>query len=75
MRLLYDRCTDASHGTENSQIPKPYKVKTVANQGCVAAPTLFSVSLTAALCIPIGNVSASVQIYRMERSLSNLDRL
>ena len=61
---------------ENGLTSEPFKVKSGVKQGCVIAPTLFSIFIGAVLHLTKNYVPPGIELkYRMDGKLLNLQRL
>jgi hypothetical protein len=74
LRLLHDDM-EASVKNDNS-FTEPFKIGTGVKQGCIIAPTLFSIYLAAMLQQTTDTLPEGINItYRMDGKLFNLSRL
>ena len=74
LRLLHDDMSVVV--TANGNFTEPFKVKSGVKQGCVGAPTLFSIFISAVLYLVRNRLPAGIPaIYRTDGGIFNLARL
>ena len=74
LRLLHDNMSVTL--TANGKTADPFRVKSGVKQGCVVAPTLFSVFIAAIMHLIKDQLPAGISIaYRMDGGVFNLCRL
>ena len=74
LQLLHDEMQAVI--LNNDDMTEPVHIRTGVKQGCVIAPTLFSIFLTAMLHLTTENIPNGIQlVYRMDSKLFNLSCL